>query len=205
MKWSSVVAACLVLSACSGSETGTESLPQPIEQQTFLGLEIGGRNEIVECTKYSEDGDYKVPSLQEVTPCLTHHSSTVVAVDGVAIAAKPDEPEQVGVLFKTAQVPAGMRTTARGTVQAGLLAQITISTDDNVSSDEMDEVLRMLVEKYGPPAGRERSGTVVWRLPGMTVISYPSDRGYPAEITAASNSYLRWQRLRHEQDSAKSF
>ncbi|MBH1851904.1 hypothetical protein I5V61_06455 [Stenotrophomonas maltophilia] len=193
MKWSFILPACAALCACSQSGSEQVSLPAPIkESDTFLGLVLGEPVAVPECSKYTADGDYKVPSFQEATPCLTRTQSHVVAVDGVPVQDSRKQQERVGILFSPNQVPIGLDNSARGAIHNGALSEVTLPFRQDSSLAQRQAVEALLVNKYGQPSPTLDGTALTWRLEAITVFSYPPERGHPAEISAVTNSYLAW-------------
>lgn len=206
MKGTFALTTCLALCACSAAETG-QSLPPAIDEtpNTFLGLTLGLPVAIPDCSRYSDDGDYKVASFQEVTPCLMRDLSRVVAVDGVSVKPDPRAPVTAGMLFSASQVPEGMGTSARVTFKDDLLAEVSLPFLTTATGSDYQTINKMLSEKYGPVTHNGSAYGLLWRLSDMVVVSLPPEAGNPGRVIAMSNAQLDRLGQARQGQSATSF
>lgn len=206
MKGTFALTICLVLCACSAAAP-SQSLPPAIDEtpSTFLGLTLGLPVAVPDCSRYSDDSDYKVASFQDVTPCLMRDRSRVVAIDGVPVKPDPSAPVTAVMLFSASQVPEGMGTSARVTFEDDLLSEVSLPFSASATASDYQAINKMLREKYGPVTHNGSANGLLWRLGGMVVVSLPPEAGSPGRVIAMSNAQLdRLMQARHGQ-SATSF
>lgn len=206
MKGTFALTTCLALCACSAAEPG-QSLPPAIDEtpSTFLGLTLGLPVAIPDCSRYSDDGDYKVASFQDVTPCLMRDRSRVVAVDGVSVKPDPSAPVVAGMLFSSSQVPEGMATSARVTFKDDLLSEVSLPFSVNATGSDYQAINKLLTNKYGPAMHNGSSDGLLWRLSDMVVVSLPPEAGGPGRVIAMSNAQLDRFMQAQRSHSATSF
>jgi len=206
VKGTFALTACLALCACSAADPG-QSLPPAINEtpSTFLGLTLGLPVAVPDCSRYSDEGEYKVASFQEVTPCLMRDRSRVVAVDGVSVKPDPSAPVTVGILFSASQVPEGMGTSARVTFKDDLLSEVSLPFSAHATGSDYQAINKMLREKYGPVTHNGSGDGLLWRLSGMVVLSLPPEAGNPGRVIAMSNAHLDRLMQARQGHSATSF
>jgi hypothetical protein len=162
-----------LIAACGADprSQGDQKQPRPAQSKggsSFLGLNLGKPINFLQCSTYGPDGDYKVPSLQEKTPCWYRLRG------GPTSQLEPPAGDRyVGVMFQESQVPLGVSTRAWASIDNGLLGSVVAyPAQDN--DEDAGRIQSLLVSKYGTPNAFSKDAAGTWKTDELLIQHYTS-------------------------------